>query len=391
MPWKETHVMDEKMRFIAACVAGEEAMAELCRRSAISRKTGYKWLSRYQTHGAAGLADRSRAPHRCPHRVEPAIERLILAARADHPTWGPRKLLAWLEQRHGEAPWPVASTVGELLSRHGLVVRRRRRRRATPSGPLPAMPTEPGALWCADFKGWFRTGDGERCTPLTISDAASRYLLRCQGLGRRTGAELVRPIFEAAFREHGLPVAMRTDNGPPFASVGLGGLSRLSVWWIRLGIRPERIEPGHPEQNGRHERMHRTLAAETTRPAARNRRAQQRVFDRFVREYNEERPHEALGQRPPAEQYRRSVRLYPSRLAEVEYHDDWTTRAVRGAGQMKWRGDDVHISGALVGERIGLEPIDDGVWRIHFGAVVVGEFDERKLRAGPSRKEPKTA
>ena len=333
MPWKETHVMDEKMRFIAACVAGEEAMAELCRRSAISRKTGYKWLSRYQTHGAAGLEDRSRAPHHHPHRVEPAIERLILAARTDHPTWGPRKLLAWLERRHREAPWPAASTVGELLSRHGLVVRRRRRRRAAPSSPLPAMPTEPGALWCADFKGWFRTGDGERCTPLTISDAASRYLLRCQGLGRWTGTELVRPIFEAAFREHGLPEAMRTDNGPPFASVGLGGLSRLSVWWIRLGIRPEWIEPGHPEQNGRHERMHRTLAAETTRPAARNRRAQQRVFDRFVREYNEERPHEALGQRPPAEQYRRSVRPYPSRLAEVEYDDEWTTRAVRGAGR----------------------------------------------------------
>jgi len=275
--------------------------------------------------------------------------------------------------------------VGDLLRRHGLVVGRRRRSRPSATPTVLQKPEKANQLWCADFKGWFRTGDGRRCTPLTITDAHSRYVLRCQALGLRAGEALVRPIFEATFREYGLPQAMRTDNGPPFASVGLGGLSALSVWWIRLGIAVERIDAGHPEQNGRHERMHRTLKAETATPPAGTRRAQQGRFDRFRQEYNEERPHEALDQRPPAEFYQISPRAYPSRLEEVAYDEDWVTRAVRGAGQMKWRGQNVRISQALAGQRVGLEPVDDGLWRVYFAHVPLGLFDERKRRVFPEK------
>ena len=400
MPWKETCVMDEKMKFIVACLAEEEAMAEICRRFEISRKTGYLWLTRYRENGAEALSERSRAPHHHPNGICDELAKVLLQARATHPTWGPRKLLAWLRARHHGtkacgakstcAAWPAPSTVGDLLRRHGLVAPRRRVRRACPNA-APLVQTEgSNSLWCADFKGWFRTGDGQRCSPLTISDAHSRFLLRCQGLGGPTGHEHVRPLFEATFREYGLPRAIRTDNGPPFATLGLGGLSELSVWWIRLGIHPERIAPGHPEQNSRHERMHRTLKAETASPPADSLRAQQRAFDGFRREFNEERPHEALGQRPPGSCYEPSPRELPARLAEVEYPDEWAVRAVRGCGQMKWGGRDVRVTAALVGERVGLEPVEGGLWRVHFSHVLLGVFDERALRVRPLKKGEET-
>ena len=388
MPWKATCVMDEKTRFIAACLEGEEKMAELCRRFAVSRKTGYKWLGRYVEEGPAGLADRSRAPGTHPNAVDAETETLLLAARASHPTWGPLKLLAWLARRHPGRQWPALSTVGDLLRRHGLVSARRPGRRVAAAPSDLQSPDGANQLWCADFKGWFPTGDGRRCTPLTITDGHTRYLLRCQGLGRRTGLALVQPIFEAAFREYGMPWAIRTDNGPPFASLGIAGLSELSVWWIRLGITPERIAPGRPEQNGRHERMHRTLKAETTRPPAHSRRAQQERLDRWRVEYNEERPHEALGQRPPADLYAPSPRALPARLPEIVYPDEWRTRSVRGAGQMKWRGRDVRVGKALVGQRVGLEPVGDGVWRVHFAHLALGTFDERSTRIHPEKRRP---
>lgn len=253
MPWKATCVMDERMQFVVACVAGEESMAELCRRFGISRKTGYKLLDRYEREGPVGLENRSRAPHHQPNAIGEAMQALLLNARGVHPTWGPRKLLAYLQRKHSRSDWPAPSTVGDLLRRHGLVVPRRRRRSRAATPTDLQTPSAANQLWCADFKGWFRTGYGRRCTPLTITDAHSRYLLRCQALGLRTHEVLVRPLFEATFREYGLPQAIRTDNGPPFASLGLAGLSVLSVWWIRLGIIVERIKPGHPEQNGRHE------------------------------------------------------------------------------------------------------------------------------------------
>ncbi len=386
MPWEETCVMDEKMRFIAACLEGEEKMAELCRCFGVSRKTGYKWLGRYEEKGPVGLADRSRAPSTHPNAIDEATEELLLGARAAHPTWGPLKLLAWLARRHPGRRWPASSTVGDLLQRHGLVSSRRPRPRVAAAPSDLQTPDGANHLWCADFKGWFRTGDGRRCTPLTISDGHTRYLLRCQALGWRTGVALVQPIFEATFREYGLPLVIRTDNGPPFASLGIGGFSALSVWWIRLGITPERIAPGCPEQNGRHERMHRTLKAETTQPPARTRRAQQERLDRWRAEYNEERPHEALGQRPPADLYAPSPRPFPARLAEVVYPEEWRTRSVRGAGQMKWRGRDVRVGKAFVGQRVGLEPTGDGVWRVHFAHVALGVFDERDTRIRTEKK-----
>jgi putative transposase len=390
MPWKVSCVMDQRMRFISACLAGEESMAELCRRFGISRKTGYKLLRRYKREGPAGLKNRSCAPHHVANAIGEEMQAVLLNARAAHPTWGPRKLLAWLQRTDVRAVWPAPSSVGDLLRRHGLVVLRRRRRRPTATPTNLQSPSAANQVWCADFKGWFRTGNGRRCTPLTITDAHSRFLLRCQALGLRTDQALVRPIFEATFREYGLPHAIRTDNGPPFASLGLGGLSALAVWWIRLGITPERIAPGHPEQNGRHERMHRTLKAETVQPPAQTRQAQQRRFDAFRYEYNELRPHEALSQRSPAQLYSTSPRPYPSRLEEIAYPDDWATRAVRGCGQMKWAGHDVRISAALVGQRIGLEPVNDGLWRIYFAHLALGLFDERTLHVSPLKELAKT-
>jgi transposase InsO family protein len=287
----------------------------------------------------------------------------------------------------GAPQCPAESTVSEILRRHGLSRIARRRRRATPSTQPFAACREANAVWCADFKGWFRTGDGAKCTPLTISDAHSRYLLRCQGLDGSTGFSTVQPLFIATFREHGMPRAMRTDNGAPFASTGLGGLSALSVWWVRLGLQIERIEPGQPQQNGRHERMHRTLKAATTQPPAANLRRQQKAFDEFQHEYNHERPHEALGQHTPAEVYEPARRDYPERLPEPRgYPDDWQKRKVRGVGQMKWKGRDVHIGQALVGQEIGFKPVGEGQWAVYFEHLELGHFDERNHRVKPSRR-----
>jgi len=250
----------------------------------------------------------------------------------------------------------------------------------------PTYGRRPNDVWCADFKGWFKLGNGERCDPLTITDAASRYLIRCQGLSGKTSTEMVMPIFTAAFREHGLPRALRTDNGSPFASSGLAGLSRLSVWWLKHGIELERIEPGHPEQNGRHERMHRTLK-EAIQPPAHSMRAQQEAFGKFREHYNHERPHEALGFAVPAACYELSARAWSEKLpAAPEYPEEWPTRAVRGCGQMKWRDKDVRVTAALVGERIGLKPVEDGVWDLYFGSHVLGRFNERKNHVQPLRR-----
>jgi transposase InsO family protein len=255
--------MDERVRFIAGLQSGL-GMAEACRSYGVSRKTGYKWLERYKVGGPSGLEERSRAPHRMPWAIEDEMQELLIAARCQHPSWGPRKLLAWLERRHRGRHFPAPSSVGDLLRRRGLVKPRRRRRRVQPRVARPGRYDAPNATWCADFKGWFRTGDGERCDPLTISDGYSRFVLGCHIVERPT-LEHVQPQFERVFVEYGLPTAIRTDNGPPFASTGLGGLSRLAVWWLRLGITPDRIEPGRPEQNGRHERFHKTLKARRLR------------------------------------------------------------------------------------------------------------------------------
>jgi putative transposase len=378
--------MEERFKFILDLQRQEWSLAELCRRYQVSRKTGYKWWKRYERDGLAGLRDQSRAPLRQAKVVSCEVAEAVVEARRKHPHWGPRKLAEWLPRQAPEKDWPAASTMGEILQRAGLSVPRKKRQKATPSQSPLSHAGGPNQVWCADFKGWFRCGDGSRCDALTVSDAYSRYLLRCQALPAMDERS-ARGLLEAAFREYGLPEAMRTDNGEPFASVGLGGLSRLSVWWIKLGIRVERIAPGKPQQNGRHERMHRTLKQATAQPAAANLRMQQKTFDQFRREYNEDRPHEALEMKTPADYYHSSSRCYPSRLLEPEYGDEMEIRRVGPCGTMTWRGAKVFVSKVLAHEPIGLEPMADGLWRVWYSRYAVGLFDERKNAVGNLKEQ----
>jgi len=384
MPWSETSPMDQKRLFIKDYMRGQFAMTELCVRYGISRKTGYKWIGRFDESGAAGLVDQSRRPRRSPAATPRELVGPILELRRRHPTWGAKKLLSVLESRHPRVAWPARSTVCDILKREGLVTHRRRRRYPGHGGKPTTPMDAPNEIWCADFKGEFRTRDGIYCYPLTITDGFSRYLLTCQGLGS-TAHEGVKPVFARTFGEFGLPRIIRTDNGVPFATTALLRLSRLSAWWIRLGIYPELIQPGHPEQNGRHERMHRTLKAETTRPAAGSRTAQQRRFNSFRDEYNDVRPHEALGQCAPASFYEPSTREFPSRLPEIVYPDHFELRYVTRDGAIRFQKRLVWVSKVLHGQYLGLEEIADGVWDAYFGAVRLGHFDERHYRIEDAR------
>ena len=379
MPWSETTMRDERRRFVGDALRERFSFVELCARYGVSRPTGYKWVARYLAEGEPGLSDRSRRPHASPWATAPESVAFLLELRRRHRSWGAKKLVAKLRERAPALPCPAPSTVAALLKRHGLIERSRRRvARAHPGRPVTAMEV-PNAVWTADFKGQFKTRDGVYCYPLTIVDGYSRYLLGCRALLSVRAAES-QPVFERLFRERGLPERLRTDNGPPFASLALGRLSRLSVWWVRLGILPELIEPSHPEQNGRHERLHRTLKAETTRPPARDRRAQQRAFDGFRAEYNTERPHEALGQQPPARVYTASPRAYPTRLPALEYPVHYETRLVSATGAIRWHFHRVPVSHLLRGEYVGMEEIDDGVWDVYFGPLWLGRFHERLMR-----------
>lgn len=392
MPFMETCVLDETVRFVAAWLEGEETMASLCRQFGISRQWGYELVRRYEAEGLAGLEPRSRAPHRPAQAMAGEIADAILALRREHPMWGPKKLRALLERRAPETAWPAASSMGELLRREGLVRGRRRRRSPLPLTRPFAPVAAPNDLWTIDFKGWFRTRDGQRCDPLTLSDADSRYLLVCRAVApTRQGVE---PVLEAAMREHGLPRAIRSDNGPPFAGNGAGGLSRLAVTWLKLGIRLERTDPGAPQQNGRHERMHGTLKAETARPPADTLSDQQARFDRFRQEYNQLRPHEALGQHTPASRYRASPCPYPNRIEEPHYGAEQAVRRVRSNGEIRWGGELVFLSEVLVGEPVGVSETRTGDWIVHFADWPLGLIDRRtrKLRPfappRPGRRKP---
>lgn len=377
--------MDERMRFVTRVERGER-MTDLCAEFGISRKTGYKLWARWRDDGAAGLADLSRRPHHTPTRTTPALERLVLAARAAHPTWGPRKLRAWLAAQHPGVALPSASTLGEVLKRHGVVAPRRRRARGTTGAP-PGL-TAPAAandVWCADFKGQFRLGDGTYCYPLTITDLQTRFVVRIEALRGTYGAP-ARAAFERAFAAYGLPRRVRTDNGVPFASHGLAGLSRLSVWWLRLGIVPERIRPGRPQENGAHERMHLTLKRETTRPAAHDHAGQQARFDAWVRTFNRERPHEALGQTPPAAHYAPSSRPYPQPLPPLTYplHDDVRRVGPEGHVRFGGRAHVVFLTRALAGEEVGVRELEAGVWRISYAALDLGTYSMPTRRFEPA-------
>lgn len=387
MPWKVSSEMEEKLRFIVEYDSREMSMRELCERYGISRETGYVILRQYRATGMAGLLARSHAAHRHPNQTPAEIEHVVLELRQAHMTWGPRKLKRILEREEPGRHWPAVSTIGTLLQREGLVVGRKKRLRTAPYTRPLAHANGANRVWCADFKGWWRTADGQRNEPFTLSDAHSRYLLRCQ-LVEKTNTARVQAICEAAFREYGLPEAIRTDNGAPFASHAVGGLSRLAVWWIKLGIVPERIAAGHPEQNGRHERMHRTLQLEGAQPPAANRRQQQAQLDRFRREYNEVRPHEALGMQTPAELYQPSRREYPARVPEPDYPKSMLVRSVRQHGNFRWKKQDVFLSEVLWGEQVGLLPEDDRWYTIYFAQLPVARFDSYHLQVQPLRKRP---
>jgi transposase InsO family protein len=368
--------MEQRERFIRDDRLALYTMTELCERYGISRKTGYKWLARFDEGGRQALSDRSRAPHQCPHRISDETAHLICAARRQHPTWGPDKLLDWLEPRHPDVDWPAVSTAGDLLARKGLVKKRRRRRPHLHPGVVPALTTQPNDLWTADFKGQFRTGDGRYCYPLTIADQHTRFLMACHGLLSTKGLG-VRPVFDRLFREYGLPRAIRTDNGVPFATTGIHGLSQLNVWWLRLGIQHQRILPGQPQQNGAHERMHKTLKGDAIRPPRATLAAQQRAFNHFRGVYNTERPHQFLRGRTPGSLYRPSRRAYDGELPPMAYPGHFLVKRITNAGTFRFKKRLLFIANALKQHTIGLEEIADGIWSIHFCRVLVGRLDER--------------
>lgn len=377
MPWQETSLVEERERFIDDHRRGFYTMTELCERYAISRKCGYKWLARYDAGGRPALHDQSRAPHHCPHKIAAAVAQLLLTARRRHPDWGPEKLLQWLEPRYPGITWPAISTAGDLLARHGLVQKRRRRRTQHHPGVVPPVTHAPNDLWATDFKGQFRTGDRIYCYPLTVTDQHTRYLIACHGLLSTRGTG-VRPVFDRLFREYGLPRAIRTDNGVPFASTALHGLTALNVWWMRLGIQHQRILPAHPQQNGAHERMHKTLKRGAIRPPRATLAAQQRAFNRFRQEYNDERPHQFLDGRTPGSRYRRSPRPYTGALPALEYPEHYVVKRVTNAGTVRFKRRLLYLSTALKQHRIALEEVDDGIWSVYFGTVLLGRIDERQ-------------
>lgn len=374
MPWTGRTPVDLRIEFIARLKKGER-MTDLCRHYGISRKTGHKLKRRYEQLGAYGLVDQSRAPQCIPHKTPPAVAELVVAERRRHPNWGPKKLKDVLEKRL-ERELPSASTIGTMLAQRGLITRRRFRRRRAPRPTLLHAAQLPNDVWCVDYKGQFRLGDRSYCYPLTVTDQFSRFILGCDAMAR-IDQEQARESMTLLFRQYGLPRFMRSDNGAPFASTGLAGLSKLSVFWMRLGIVPERIRPAHPEQNGRHERMHRTLKRETTRPARTNLLQQQQSFDAFVLEFNTERPHEALAMKRPAELYALSTRSLPARLPEPHYstHDDVVTVAQNGFIKLPGRRGRPYLSEALAGQPIGIQEFDDGRWLATFMDLDLGFFE----------------
>lgn len=379
MPWNQTSPMDQKTQFIADYLRQTFTISELCEHYRISRKTGYKWIDRYLTLGPAGLDDQSKRPRSCPRETPDHVVEAICEARRRHPSWGAKKLLTIVRKRNPDWPWPHRATIYDILHRHGLVATRKRRRSIGHPGKPNSRSDAPNQLWCADFKGHFKTGDGIYCYPLTITDGYSRYLLGCQSL-YSTSVRDAKPVFTRIFKEFGLPERIRTDNGVPFATVSLARLSLLSAWWVRLGILPDLIQPGKPQQNGRHERMHRTLKAEATRPPAANLSAQQRKFNRFRDEFNHDRPHEALDQNTPASYYTHSTRPMPDKLPALEYPDRFEIRYVSANGGIRWNNQWVNVSVCCAGENVGLEEFDDGVWNVYFGPLKLGRLHERHMR-----------
>jgi len=376
MPWKVTCPMSERLNFVNDWLTRRGSISGLCEVYGISRKTGCKWIRRFKANGKSGLEDRSRACRTHANATNAEIAALVIAARKAHPTWGPRKLRDWLGQRHSGLALPASSTMGDILKRAGLVKPRRRGRALHGGQGSTADYAGPNSVWCIDYKGQFRLGNGQMCYPLTITDGHSRMILCCEGHSGPRDNE-ARSAMEDVFKEYGLPKAIRSDNGTPFASIGAGRLTALSVWWLKLGINLQRITPGKPQENGRHERMHRTLKAETARPPATNMSRQQRRFDRWVEEFNFERPHDALEGQTPASAYELSEREYPGEVGDPAYPSHFETRRVGNNGLLKFRGFKVYLSQALNNEMVGLLEVEDGQWRVKFAGLELATYDER--------------
>lgn len=388
MPWQEIRVEEQRLLVVRGHQEGM-SITELAEIHEVSRKTIYKWLERFEEQGLEGLRDRSRRPHESPSQVSGEVEAAIVAARQRW-KWGPGKLRVKLSQQDGTQQWPAVSTIAAVLKAKGLVVNRRQRAHSPVQRPPYAAADGPNAVWCADYKGWFRSGDGTRIDPLTITDACSRYLLRCQ-IVERPRYEATQAVFEAAFREYGLPQVIHTDNGVPFSSVAPGGLSRLSMWFVRLGIVPERSRPACPQDNGRHERMHRTLKQATAQPPKATARLQQKAFHEFQLQYNQQRPHEALDNHTPQDCYAASPRCYPRCVPALEYGDDVEIRRVSQHGSVRWRGERTFISEVFAYEPLGLKPLDERWAEIYYGPIRLGWVDAHKhtfSRCKPAALKP---
>lgn len=381
MPWTEACVMDLKVQLIGDYLKGY-SITGLSRAYGVSRKTVYKWVQRYEKSGLEGLNEHSRAPRYCPHKLAGDIAEQIIATKKNHLDWGPKKVLDFLKREQPNLDWPADSTAGEILKRHGLVKKRRRRRSVPADGGPFTDCHDVNQSWSADFKGDFKLGNKQRCFPLTITDNYSRSLLGCRAL-ENTRYEETRLWFEVTFREFGLPQSIRTDNGSPFASRSLGGLSRLSKWWVDLGITAERIRPGKPQENSRHERMHRSLKEAVCKDPSYSMARQQERFDNFRYEYNELRSHEGLGRRTPGSLYEPSRRSYPELILPPQYGSDMTVRRVRNNGEMKWKSRLVYVSELLAKEPIGLQQTDEHLWQVYYRFHQLGTLNEKTMRIEP--------
>lgn len=376
MAWKGVTVKEQRENFIRDFRLNYYSVTELAQRFSVSRKTAYKWIERWEEKGKAGLEEQSRRPHSCPWQTGNEIAEELVELRRRHPRWGPKKLLELARRKHPKWKLPAASTAARILSAAGQVTNHRRVRRAHPGCPK-TVATEPNEIWGIDYKGQFRTKDGRYCYPLTVSDLATRYLLGCDS-HPTVSKELTKGYFELLFRTYGLPQRIRSDNGAPFASNALGRLSELSVWFIKLGIYPELIEPGKPQQNGIHERMHETLKAEATVPPAANLKAQQRRFDAFRLQFNEQRPHEAIGMKMPAELYKVSSRKLPKQIEPFDYPNHHFVRRVSRAGTIRMHANQFFLTTTLCEDYVGLEEVDDGVYEVYFCFYQIGRYDLRK-------------
>lgn len=380
MPWQKTNHSSERHQFLNAWLAGHHTMTSLCRAFGISRKTGYKWVDRLKSEGMTNLSDRSCARYSQTHQTPDYITQILIDTKLTFPDWGPRKVVGYLKNTYPDGAWPAHSTASEILTRYGLVKPHGNRRYKSPARTAPlSHATEANRVWSVDFKGDFLLGDKKRCYPLTVFDNYSRYLLDCKGLySTRTGPVI--SVFERLFTDYGLPDYLRSDNGSPFASTRLGGLSRFSLWLLKRGVTPERIRPGNPQENGRHERFHRSLKAAVCKPPKGNLSAQQRAFNHYKFNYNQYRPHESLNDTPPVDHYKKSKRIYTGKEIEFEYPDHYAIRKVRTDGNMKWKQLPIYVANLLAGEHVGLEPINEGCWMVYLSTLKLCILDERQKR-----------